>query len=97
MIFGPSWYPLPALTWTQAGAAVNRQRGFCQKAYDGLALRGILDTPHRHPESRKHFRGISQEGVEPAGIPNQSFIARLAQHRGIIEGGIAADLAFDQA
>src|SRR5260370_22892645 len=99
MISGPSSYPCASPDMDASGRRRQpaTRRGFCQKAYEGLPLRGILDTAHRHPESRKRFGGIGQESVEPAGIPIETFIARLAQCRGIIEGRVAADLASDQA
>ena len=38
----------------------STRRGFCQKTYERLPLRGVLDTAHRHPEPWKHFRGIGE-------------------------------------
>jgi len=70
-------------------------RRIYQKAHERSALGRILDSAHRHPETRKHLGRICEEGFEALGVPADTFIVRLAQHRRVIEGGIAADLASD--
>src|ERR1700682_1168936 len=75
----------------------STRRGVCQKAHQRLALGCILDTAHRHPEARKHLGGIGEEAFEALGIPTQTVIARLAQHRRVIESGVAADPTPDHA
>ena len=69
------------------GVAVNRQRedGSRQKPHQRLPLGRVLDPAHRHPQSRKHRGGIGEEGFEALRVPAQTFVARLAQHRRIVE------------
>ena len=81
------------------GAVVNRQReaGSVEKPHQRLPFGRVLDPAHRHPQSRKHRGGVGEEGFEAFCVPAQPVIARLAQHRRIVEFRGSADGAADHA